>query len=504
MKNFKIIPMILIISVLFAAFAPCASAIEQPEIGAAAAVLVERNTGEVFFAKNETARVYPASTTKIMTVLLAIEACEAGTASPTDEVTASENMTYDLIADGSTANIQVGETMPLEDLMYCAMVASANEACNIIAEYIGGSIENFVARMNERAAELGCTGTHFANTHGLPDENHYTTAWDFYLISSAAMDYAMFEEICNTATYEVAETNMSPARTLQNTNGLINENSYYPGYYYEYAKGIKTGSTSAAGYCLISTASKNDIDLLAVVMGGVATEKEDGKLDYGSFSDSIALYEWAFENYSYQEILSSTETVTQVPVRHGADAETVSVRAETPITALLPNGTNMSEFDHDIVIYSQRDGEELEAPISAGEILGEITVTRDGVTYGTSNLVAGSSVELSKLDYMKTQIKDTLSKPLVKWVFWILVVLLAGYLALVIRYRILCIRRSRAVKQERRQRAAAEAENIQRRQFEKSRPPEVPKVEFFAPESEQPTEDKEARERDYFEEFFKK
>jgi D-alanyl-D-alanine carboxypeptidase (penicillin-binding protein 5/6) len=118
-----------------------------------------------------------------MTVLLAIEAIESEKVSLYDEVTASSDISYDLIPDGSSANITAGETMTLENLLYCAMVSSANEACNVIAEYIGGSIAAFIDMMNAKAEELGCTGTHFNNTHGLPDEDHYTTAWDFALIT---------------------------------------------------------------------------------------------------------------------------------------------------------------------------------------------------------------------------------------------------------------------------------------------------------------------------------
>lgn len=146
---------------------------------------------------------------------------------------------------GSTSNIQAGEEMTLRDLMYCAMLGSANEACNIIAVHISGSLDAFVSLMNERAAELGCTGTHFNNTHGLPDSDHYTTARDFTMITCEAMAHDLFVEISGTVSYTVPATNMSGERRLSNTNGLINpESSTYPGYYYEYARAGKTGHTT--------------------------------------------------------------------------------------------------------------------------------------------------------------------------------------------------------------------------------------------------------------------
>ena len=520
MKKTKFILIFLLISILFSTISLPASALDDPEVGAAAIVLVETNTGKVFFSRNADSRIYPASTTKIMTTLLALEAVEAGRCSLDDMVTASENMTYDLIPDGSSAGILVGETMSLHDLLYCAMISSANEACNVIGEYISGSVPSFVDLMNSRAAELGCTGTHFANAHGLPNEDHYSTAWDFYLIAEEAMSHPVFAEICNTAEYTVPATNLSAERTLSNTNGLINPNSYYTGYYYENAAGIKTGYTSAAGYCLISTASKGGLDLMAVVMGGIVTQREDGSNDYGSFSDSIALYEWAFENFSYRTILSSAETITSVPVTMG-DSESVTLRPAESISALLPNDTDLSAFKREVVIYCQRDGEDLQAPVTAGETLGEVRITMDGVTYGTTKLVASGNVELSKMNYIKEQLSETLYSKTVKRIVRILIILFAVYLIIVIIYRIQRIRHLRSVRRAKRRRAAAKAEAAERARFEAEHAPREPEIEFFSPDSDaaqipaapdkksaapvsKPVPGSNANDRDYFEEFFRR
>lgn len=480
MKNIKFTPFFLLISILFSLLVTPAQAVEDPAVNASAIVLVETNTEQVFFSRNADARVYPASTTKIMTTLLALEAVESGKVTLYDPVTTTSSMTYDLISDGSSAGIYVGETLTLESLLYCTMVASANEACNAIAEYISGSIPAFIELMNTRAREIGCTGTHFANTHGLPNENHYSTAWDFYLITREAMTHPLFAEISNTAIYEVPATNMSGPRTLSNTNGLINEQSYYTGYFYEYASGIKTGYTSAAGYCLISTAAKGELDLMAVVMGGIVTQKEDGTLDYGSFSDSIALYEWAFSNFSYQTILSSTDAVTSVEVDMG-DADSVSLRPAGSVTALLPNDTDISSFKTEITIYDESH----HAPISAGEVLGELKVVRDGAVYGSTKLIAASSVELSKINYIKNRISETVNSPTVKKIFRWLIVLICVYLLIVIVYRVQRIRHVRSVRKARQQRAQAVAEAEARRQFNASRPPEEPSIEFISRESVQ-------------------
>jgi D-alanyl-D-alanine carboxypeptidase (penicillin-binding protein 5/6) len=187
MKKCKnLLPIFILILVLSFLSAPAAEALEDPDVGAHAIVLVDMNANQNLFSRNADAKVYPASLTKVMTALLAAEAIEAGRVSLYDPVTASADSTFDITPDSSTAHISPGEVMTLQDLLYCALVASANEACNIIAEYISGSIPAFVEGMNARAAELGCAETHFTNTHGLPDENQYTTAGDFSLIAREA------------------------------------------------------------------------------------------------------------------------------------------------------------------------------------------------------------------------------------------------------------------------------------------------------------------------------
>jgi len=461
MKKFKFIIAIIFV-LLFTPLSPEASALEDPAVGANAVILLETETGDVIYSKNPDDRAYPASLTKIMTVLLAVEACESGQVTLYDEVTASENIGYNLIEDGSSAGIVPGETMSLENLMYCAMVASANEACNVIAEYIGGTIPNFIDMMNARAKELGCKDTHFSNAHGLHDDNHYTTARDMCLIAQAAISHSLFMDICNTAVKEIPATNVSNPRTLSNTNGLINKDSYYTGYYYEHARGVKTGYTSNAGYCLISTASKDDIHLLCVVMGGVATDKGGGLFDFGNFLDTINLYEWAFSNFSYQDVLKSNELIAEVPLEMGSDADSVGLRPQRTITHLLPNDMDMDTLQREIVIYSQHDDTPLKAPVEAGSILGEIKVLKDGRVIGSTHLVAATSVSLSKTFYIKSEIAKVMDNTYVKLIFWALVLLFCGYIALVIRYRILRKRHLRSLEAARlaRDRARAESEAL--------------------------------------------
>ena len=456
MRKFKLLPSVLIVCLLAACLAPAAAALDDPAINARAAVLADPETGRVYYSLNADERAYPASLTKIMTVLLAVEAIERGEASEDDQVTATETSMQNLAEDGSTAGIVAGEVLTFSDLLYGAMLVSANEACNVIAEHVSGSVGAFVELMNERAAELGCTGTHFANTNGLPDENHYTTAADLALITSEALQHSLFTTICNTVTRTVPATNMNDERVLSNTNALINPDSGYgSGYYYEYAHGVKTGHTNDAGYCLISTAEKDGIRLMAVVLGCEAVPRADGSgNDYQSFSDSITLYNWVFNNFSSQEIVSSAEQVAEAPVELGQGVERVSLRPANVVTAVVADDTDLSTVQRDVVVYSERDGETLVAPISAGTVLGELTLTLDGQVLGRSELVASTSVELSRAEYMKGRLAETFASPWVIGGLVFIVIFAAGYIFLVVRYRSLHKRHLRSVRQAEAERRA--------------------------------------------------
>lgn len=434
---FKKTVLLTITAVLLFCNVPTVNALDYPETEASAAVLVEVNTGRVLYASNESEKAYPASTTKIMTALLVLEACERGDIDIYDVVTASNTYMDGLSDDGSTADIQPGEEMTVEDFLYCVLLASANEACNILAEYVAGSVNSFVDMMNERAAELGCTDTHFANTHGLPADSHYTTAWDLYLITNQALQYDRFVDITNTAVKTLPLTNKSGIRELENTNSLINPSSEY---YYENASGVKTGYTKAAGHCLVSTAT-NDNDsmyIIAVIMG-VGKVNEDGTpntTNATSFSVTKSLYEWAFENYSYMEVLSTNEVITSVPVKLAQDVDSVNLKAEESLSILLPNDYAEEEITRNISLDSEVSGQDLTAPITAGQILGQITITYGGEIYGPINLVSSSDIELSRIEYMKSEIAKTFESTWVKVSVITVLLLFVLYIVFVVRLKI--------------------------------------------------------------------
>ena len=433
MKKNRIIPIFLAICLAFSLLAPCASALDAPALKSAkAVVLADLDSGRLLYQLNKDEQRAPASLTKIMTVMLAVEALERGEVSLDEMVTAQEDCLAGLDTDSSTSNIQPGEIISYRDLLYCALVHSANEACNILAHRVSGSVPAFVDLMNRRAAELGCVSTHFADPNGLSNENHYTTAYELYLITREALNHPLFTEICNTKGYDMAATNLSAARSFYNSNALITADSEYgSGYVYPNAAGVKTGFTQKAGYCLISTAEKDDVRLLAVVMGC------DGWLnagidEYQNFTDSKLLYEWAFNNFAYREAVSSLSTVTRVQVERAAEGDAaVNLRPQSDVTLLLPKDLELGQIQLVPSVYEEL----LVAPIEAGTVLGRAEIMIEGESYGKVNLINATQVELSKKEFMTERVQQTIANP---WIIALLVVLLVlaiGYLTLVLRYR---------------------------------------------------------------------
>ncbi len=444
MKKYKFFSFILIISLLFSIFALSASAIDQPFIEARAAILVNADTGEVYYEMNADTVLPPASITKIMTALLALEAIERGDIALEDMVTASNTSHNDLTLDGSSQNIVPGETMSLEGLLYCMLVSSANEACNIIGEHItGGSISQFIKLMNARAKELGCSNTNFVNAHGLPSDQQYTTARDISLIAAAALEYPIFVEIVNTVYKEIEPTNKSDSRYLMNTNYLINPDRSQ--YYYSEARGIKTGSTEAAGQCLTSYIVKDDVTVISVLLGCEIAEHEDGTYEVKSFTQTKKLMQWFISNYSLKDIISTTDLICEVPVEMAEGTNSVVARPQENVSMLLPNDVDPAALQRSYTITSRQEGADpLTAPVNAGDVLGEISFIYNGKSYGPVSLVANTSVQLSRLAHMQHEIQNTLNKSWVKWLIVGLIFIIVIYIAFIIRYNTIRRRRRKA------------------------------------------------------------
>lgn len=405
---------------------PAASAVkdgpelpEEPEILAKAALLVDYNTGLPVYAKNEHEELYPASLTKIMTALLTLEAIDTGKLTMDQTLTATASALEGLSDDGSSAGIEVGETMTVRDLLYCMLVVSANEACDVLAEGVAGSVSAFVEQMNAKAADLGCENTHFVNPNGLHDPQHYTSAWDLYLITRAAMEYDAFMTICDTASYTVPATNLNPERKLYTTNHLLS-NWRVVGYRDTRAHGIKTGSTSDAGYCLVSSAVKGSLHFVSVILGAERVEV-DGVGDIRSFSHTSRMFDYGFDNFTYKTIIDESEAIEEVPVSL-SKVDHVTVYPAGSSEVLLPKVLSADDLERTIVLQ-----EPVEAPVTKGQKLGTMELSYDGVVYASVDLLAGFDVEASRLMTFWQSLKDFFAKPILKIIAIVLLVLLVVF-----------------------------------------------------------------------------
>lgn len=425
-----------------------AAAPDAPTLNAEAALLVSPDSGMVLYEKNADERRYPASTTKIMTALIVLENVTDLNETVTAEASDFEHVT----ADSSNADIKEGEVVTVEDLLYALMLPSANEAAYMLARHVGGTWENFVDMMNERAAELGCTGTHFSNPCGLHEDDHYSTARDLYKIGYAAMQDETFANIVNTVQHKMAKTNMHEERKIYTTNMLIF--SSYAAYAYPYCQGIKTGHTSEAGNCFVGYAEYGDAKLYSVVMGCDDQSKEYPEIA-ASFTDTSALCKWGFEKFTSKTIVQQGDTIVEIGVNLSTDTDRLVLTTKADLVSLVPADIDMDALLKGAVITAP---DEVNAPIKAGDVIGSVTYSYGGVDYGTVELVALSDVEVSQVLYYA----DKLSHFFQSTVFKVILIVLAVFVVLYILFN-LTFGGIRRRQQRKNLRARYENTNYQRR-----------------------------------------
>lgn len=340
------------------------------------AVLMDSSTGKVLCGKNENEKLYPASTTKILTAILAIEKCNL-----TDKITASNTAVMSIPSGYSNAAIQPGETLTMQELLDLFLIHSANEVGYIFAEHISGNVENFATLMNQKAIEIGCQNTHFTNPSGIHDPEHYSTAYDMALIARYCMKNETFRNVVAKTSCTIEATDKYEKRYFKNTNDLIIPSSKY---YYEYAIGIKTGFTTQAKNCLIAASLKDGLELITVALGAEATE--DGRS--GRYVDTLNLFEYGFSNYKVQQIATANTEIEKIIIKNATkDTKSLSLLLKDSITCLTPANLDLNNLNYSVTL-----NENISAPISEGDILGKVTYNIDGVTY-SSDLIASHYVE---------------------------------------------------------------------------------------------------------------
>ena len=363
---------------------------DEPIIYSGAAILIDSNNGDILYEKNANNLMYPASTTKILTAIVAIENCSLD-----EKIVASESAISAIKSGYTNANIQIGEELTMEQLLYALLLNSANEAANVIAERVGGSIENFANMMNAKAIELGCRSTHFVNADGIHSDEHYTTASDLATIARYCMQNETFRKMVSTLEYQLPATEQYPStdRILKNSNSLLkSENNFY----YPYAIGIKTGFTTQAKNCLVSASNKDGLELISVVLHAEATE--DGRS--ARYLDTINLLEYGNTNYKSCTILDKNQIVNTIDISNASeDSKKLNIVAKERLAITLPNSEEMRIESSKINI-----NDNLEAPIESGTVIGTANYLVNGKVFET-DLIAESNVKLPVKEENNYQLK---------------------------------------------------------------------------------------------------
>ena len=353
----------------------------SPDIGCKAAYVADPITGKVFYEKNAHQKMYPASTTKILTALVVLENCDV------DETVKVSQNAIDLMPEGySNAGLVAGEEHSVYTMLQALLIPSANEAAYALAEHVSGSVSAFAELCNKRAKELGCENLHFVNPNGVHDDNHYCCAYDLYLIAKECKKYETFNEIVKMKSFTVPPSNVYKKndRTYDNTNEMLEDGQYY----YKFCTGIKTGHTTPAGECLVASSSNDDLNLISVVLGG---SEKNGKNE--RFTDTKKLFEFVYENYKFKKITDKTAPLSEVNVIDAVtEQERLNLIIQTDIYTVAPNNASPDNVQPQLDL-----AEEIKAPIEQNQVLGTVTYSVDGLIYST-NIVAANEVE--KKPYM--------------------------------------------------------------------------------------------------------
>lgn len=349
--------------------------------------LYEVNTDTVLYGWNADEPMHPASFVKIMTALIAIEQGKLS-----DVVSVKQEALSSFPEDSVSADLKPDELITLEDLLYCLIVGSANDAASVIAEHISGSQEAFVAEMNRYAVELGCTGTNFTNVHGLHDADQISTARDSAKILRAALKNEQFYTIFTTPRYSTAATNLSSSRYLSTSNYLVNREMLEI-YYDSRVIGGRTGVATDGGRCLAAVSEDNGLQLISVVIGSKSTYEPDGVtvLDFGSFNETRQLLNLAFDAYVPSQVLYENQSLTRRSVVNGEND--VILGPSDSLYTSLPQSASLSDLE-----FRYYDNVQYEAPIKKGQKLSSVEVWYNNVCVAKTDLFALNDVRIVQVD----------------------------------------------------------------------------------------------------------
>ena len=345
--------------------------------GAKSAILIEASSGKILYKKNINEKYAPASMTKMMSLLLIMELIDNDKISLNDEVTASQNASS---MGGSQIFLEPNEKMKVSDLIKGVAIASANDAITALAEYAYGSTEEFVKKMNEKATELGLKNTNFKNVHGLDEANHYSSAYDMSIIASQLVKHDLI--LSFSSIYEdYLRKGTDKQVWLVNTNKLVK--------YYKGADGLKTGYTKEAGYCLTSTAKRNGMRLISVVMGEDSSKNRN--------NDTSQLLDYGFNNYELETLISKNKKLDKIKISKG-DKEQINVKLENDVSVLNKKSEDKKISNYEIII------DKIKLPLKKGDIVGKVKLNIDGEKTRYINILSNDDV--NKINLFKLYFKN--------------------------------------------------------------------------------------------------
>ncbi len=410
----KYISLMLSITVVFFLMTAYVYSDQDIELNGETAVLIDGTTGEVLYEKDMHQEMYPASTTKIMTAILTLENCDLNETVVIDSETP--------FTEGSRIYLLEDEKVTVEQLLHALLIESANDSAVALAKHISGSVEDFAELMNERSRELGALNTHFKNPNGLPDEDHYTSAYDLAMIAKYAMKNEKFREIIKTVNYHLPATNKQEDRYFKITNRLLwdeKTNFVYNGEYvplkYEYATGVKTGYTIAAGSCLVGSAKKDGREVISVVL------KSDPNFVY---LDSRVLLDYGLNNFKNIVLEKQGNIVGNISVQGGKEKYVDAVVAQDIIRTVAV------DFDESIIEKEINLPDKLVAPIEKNDRIGSLSINYNGEVLEKAEVIATSNIEKSITATAVVTVSDYFKS--LRAVFLIIIVLLVGYMGLII------------------------------------------------------------------------
>lgn len=380
-------------------------------------ISLDDDSHPVVAEKNANKRKYPASLTKIVTTMVTLNKVQ----NLSQTTTVSKSAIEALYGTGAqVAGLKIGQTITIEELLYLTMVHSACDACQVLAEFVSGSVPAFVEEMNNWVKSLGCKDTNFVNPDGLHDPNHYTTPSDMAKITLAAMKNEIFNKISSTQQYKFGKLNFI------HTNYMLDK--FHVTYYYPYAQGIKTGSTEQAGYCVITKASKGGYNYLVIVMDS-PIEVLDGIKTKCSFIDAKSLFNWAFDSLKYTTVVRKNDIAYELPVNNGKDADTVQLVVKDDVTTLVPSTLDPSN----VIIEPVDPPESLDAPVTKDDFVCKANVIFGEKTIVTVDLVAAKTVELSTFLKILNALKKFFTNKIVLAVLGVIVLLAILYIVTFVR-----------------------------------------------------------------------